>query len=287
MMHFNRSTLLLGAIVSLLGLLFGCSDRRKSEEHPTPVPVPTTKDGRHFLADKPLKLIPKKQQQALQIKEDIEAAEERASSYKYTYGNPSIAMQTMPNAPTGKGITIEKATEGIEGKGPLKAVIDTSMGTITCTLMEKEAAKGVAHFVSLARGINKWLNGRVKTWSTKPFYTKTTVYRVQVGEVIHAGFPPQAGESKMISPAVVPTFTDKGPLKVEPYTLSILKVHDLQPLSTNFIITASENPRLENLHHPIGKCEPYNVIQKIAGQAVTPKGIPLEEVVIKTVKIER
>ncbi len=44
-----------------------------------------------------------------------------------------------------------------EPTGPT-AVIDTTMGTLTCRLFDKEAPIGVANFVGLAEGTKPWKN---------------------------------------------------------------------------------------------------------------------------------
>jgi peptidyl-prolyl cis-trans isomerase A (cyclophilin A) len=41
----------------------------------------------------------------------------------------------------------------IKGKGPLKAIFDTTNGKLTCELFEKKVPMTVANFVGLARGL--------------------------------------------------------------------------------------------------------------------------------------
>ena len=48
--------------------------------------------------------------------------------------------------------TLEEATKGLSGSGPLTAKIETTLGTFTCELYDKQAPITVANFVGLARG---------------------------------------------------------------------------------------------------------------------------------------
>ena len=48
--------------------------------------------------------------------------------------------------------TLEEATKGLSGSGPLTAKIDTTLGAFTCELYDKQAPVTVANFVGLAEG---------------------------------------------------------------------------------------------------------------------------------------
>ena len=61
----------------------------------------------------------------------------------------------------GHTISLEDATKGIKGTGPLQAKIEVEqsgkmLGTFTCELFDKQAPKTVANFVGLARGVRPW-----------------------------------------------------------------------------------------------------------------------------------
>ncbi len=270
----------------IAALILACSAPKEAEP-PAPPPVPTTKDGRHFLADKPLKLMPKRKQKMLLLQEEIEAAEERAKAYKHVYGTPGAAMPLIPKTVGAKEISLQQAVEGISGDGPLQANIETSAGNIVCNLWEKKAPKGVAHFVSLARGINRWWNRRVRTWSDKPFYNATPIYKIKQGQLFYGGYPPQAGDSAVISPTVIDADPEAKPPKLEPYTLALLGGHSQQPLHTNFVLTAADAPPLDTYAYPIGTCKPYDIIQKISGTKTTTEGIPLREIKLNRILISR
>src|SRR5690348_10883979 len=53
--------------------------------------------------------------------------------------------------------TMAEALDGLpDGPGPLRAIIDTDLGTLTCTLRDDKTPNAVANFIGLARGIRPW-----------------------------------------------------------------------------------------------------------------------------------
>ena len=59
--------------------------------------------------------------------------------------------------PEAGDFTLDEALAELpEGPGPLRATIETELGTITCTLAPEVAPNGVANFVGLARGRRAW-----------------------------------------------------------------------------------------------------------------------------------
>ena len=81
----------------------------------------------------------------------------------------------------------------IEPTGPT-AVLDTSMGRITCKLFEKEAPLSVANFVELAQGTKPWTDPvNNKKMKNKPFYDGTTFHRVIPEFMIQGGDPTGTG----------------------------------------------------------------------------------------------
>src|SRR5271154_5924542 len=68
--------------------------------------------------------------------------------------------------------TLADATKGVKGpaSAPLVAKIETTMGTFTCQLFDKQSPMTVANFVGLARGVRPWKDPKTNTWVKKPFY---------------------------------------------------------------------------------------------------------------------
>ena len=76
------------------------------------------------------------------------------------------------------------------GEGPLLAVIETSMGTLTVRLYEKEAPRTVANFVGLATGQKEWRHPKSGQKQVgRPLYDGTTFHRVMPNFMIQGGDP--------------------------------------------------------------------------------------------------
>jgi peptidyl-prolyl cis-trans isomerase A (cyclophilin A) len=94
--------------------------------------------------------------------------------------------------PEGGDFTMDEALAGLpEGPGPLRAIIDTELGTITCELFPESAPKGVANFVGLARGRRPWKQPTGdKHWiKGKRFYDGLIFHRVIDDFVAQGGDP--------------------------------------------------------------------------------------------------
>jgi peptidyl-prolyl cis-trans isomerase A (cyclophilin A) len=84
-----------------------------------------------------------------------------------------------------------KAHESIdvEGEGDLYVRFNTSRGTITARLFEKEAPKTVANFVGLATGQAEWQDPKTKETVSRPFYDGLAFHRVIPEFMIQFGCP--------------------------------------------------------------------------------------------------
>jgi len=86
--------------------------------------------------------------------------------------------------------TLEQATKGLSGSGPLNAKIETTLGTFNCELYDKQAPITVANFVGLARGLRPWKDPKTGKWEEKkPFYDGLIFHRVIPGFMIQGGDP--------------------------------------------------------------------------------------------------
>ena len=89
---------------------------------------------------------------------------------------------------------LERYRKALGLRGPLKATIRTSQGTLECELLDEQAPAAVANFVGLATGLKPWrepLGGKVKRGV--PFYDGRIVHRVVPGISIQLG----RGESQV------------------------------------------------------------------------------------------
>src|SRR3954470_21861556 len=89
--------------------------------------------------------------------------------------------------------TLDQATKGLSGSGPLTAKIETTVGTINCELFDKQAPVTVANFVGLARGVRPWKDPKTGKWVKKPLYDGTIFHRVIPEFMIQGGDPKGTG----------------------------------------------------------------------------------------------
>src|ERR1700730_10314972 len=75
----------------------------------------------------------------------------------------------------------------------LYAIFNTSMGTITAQLFEKEAPITVRNFVGLARGTKAWTDPQTNALIAKPLYNNITFHRVIPSFMIQTGDPTATG----------------------------------------------------------------------------------------------
>ncbi len=100
---------------------------------------------------------------------------------------PQAPSNELPDMPTSQVPAVVQPT------GPT-AVLDTSMGRITCRLFDKQAPITVANFIGLAEGTKPWTDPVSKEKMTgKPFYNGTTFHRVIPEFMIQGGDPTATG----------------------------------------------------------------------------------------------
>jgi peptidyl-prolyl cis-trans isomerase A (cyclophilin A) len=93
------------------------------------------------------------------------------------------ATEEIPDAPQATAAAL------IVPNGPT-AVIDTSMGRITCQFYQRQAPNAVANFIGLAEGTRDWIDPTTgKKQHHKPLYDGTTFHRVIPEFMIQGGDP--------------------------------------------------------------------------------------------------
>src|SRR5579885_2522013 len=75
----------------------------------------------------------------------------------------------------------------------LYAIFNTSMGSITAVLYEKDAPITVRNFVALARGTKPWKDPNTGKMVAKPLYNNITFHRVIPNFMIQTGDPTATG----------------------------------------------------------------------------------------------
>ena len=106
------------------------------------------------------------------------------ASAQQTAPPPSApATQDLPDSPGAQ------TAPPVEPTGPT-AVLDTSMGRITCRLFDKQAPQTVANFIGLAEGTKDWTDPQThEKEHGKPLYDGTTFHRVIPGFMAQGGDP--------------------------------------------------------------------------------------------------
>jgi len=100
------------------------------------------------------------------------------------------AQSGAPATPASKQATTAKPPVHHAATGQPTAVIETTVGKMTCTLFPDKAPIGVANFIGLATGTKDWTNPA--SGATKhgvPLYNGTIFHRVIPGFMIQGGDP--------------------------------------------------------------------------------------------------
>lgn len=164
-----------------------------------------------------------------------------------------------------------------------KAVLETSMGNITCTLFPDKAPMTVENFVGLATGTKDWRNpvsGAKKT--NTPLYDGTIFHRVIPNFMIQAGDPRGDGTGD-------PGFKFKdefSDLRFDKPGRLAMANSGPNTNGSQFFITEAPTPHLNKLHTIFGQCEPLSLVQRIARVPRDPNNDkPFQRVVLKKVRI--
>lgn len=167
------------------------------------------------------------------------------------------------------------------------AVLDTSMGRITCQLFPKQAPKTVANFIALAKGTKDWTDPTThKLQHGKSLYNGTVFHRVIPGFMIQGGDPTGTG---MGDPGY--KFEDEFDPSLNFDVPARLAMANSGP-GTNgsqFFITEVPTPHLNHHHTIFGQCDDSSllVVKTIARVQVDRNDKPLTPVVLKKVTIVR
>jgi cyclophilin family peptidyl-prolyl cis-trans isomerase len=174
-----------------------------------------------------------------------------------------------------------------EPTGPT-AVIETTMGTLTCRLFDKEAPIGVANFVGLAEGTKEWKNPSTHVeMHGKKFYDGLSFRRVIPDFMIQnadlPGDPSGDGDIGFhFENEIVPglNFDRSGRLA---YANAGPNTNE-----SEFFITEAPNHRLDGNYTIFGQCDDASV-KVAAAIARVPRdehNRPLKPVVIRSVRLE-
>jgi peptidyl-prolyl cis-trans isomerase A (cyclophilin A) len=194
--------------------------------------------------------------------------------------NPPASSQSLPDSPGAQTPVSPQPT------GPT-AVLDTSMGRITCKLFAKEAPDTVANFIGLAEGTKDWTDPQTKQKvHGKSLYNGTTFHRVIPEFMIQGGDPLANG---MGDPGYY--FKDEFYPGLNFDVPGRLAMANSGP-DTNgsqFFITEVPTDYLDQKHTIFGQCDESSVlvVKSIARVERDGRDKPLDPVILKKVTIVR
>ncbi len=195
---------------------------------------------------------------------------------------PQAPSDALPDAPS----TTTQAKPPVTPTGPT-AVIDTSMGRLTCKLYDTQAPVTVANFIGLSDGSKDWTDLKtLKKVQHQPFYNGTTFHRVIPGFMIQGGDKLGDGRGDpgyLFQDEIDPTLTFDEPGR--------LAMANSGP-STNgsqFFITEVPVPQLNGKHTIFGQCDAHTVllVGSIARVQRDENDKPVTPVVINKITIVR
>jgi peptidyl-prolyl cis-trans isomerase A (cyclophilin A) len=165
------------------------------------------------------------------------------------------------------------------------AKFDTSEGSFTIRLFEKEAPNTVANFVGLAEGTKEWKDPSTGERKKAPFYDGVIFHRVINGFMIQGGDRLGQGTG---GPGY--NFADEFHPALRHDKAGILSMANAGP-NTNgsqFFITLGPTPHLDKRHSVFGEVvEGMDVVKRIGAVPTGRQDRPVKPVVINKVSIER
>lgn len=191
-----------------------------------------------------------------------------------------LGVTTDPEA--GSFTLAEALADLPRGPGPLRAILETDLGTITCILHPTEAPVGVANFVGLARGRRAWKDPFTKKWVQRRFYDGLTFHRVIPGFMVQGGDPLGTGIGG-------PGYTFKNEIAGLHHAPGTLAYANAGP-DTNgsqFFITETDQRGLDGGYTIFGSCTPRDVVPKLSAVPRDADDKPRLPLRLKTVAITR
>jgi peptidyl-prolyl cis-trans isomerase A (cyclophilin A) len=164
------------------------------------------------------------------------------------------------------------------------AEFDTTEGSFTVRLFEKETPETVANFVGLAEGTKEWTDPATGAKKKAPYYDGVVFHRVINGFMIQGGDRLGTGTG---GPGY--TFGDEFHPSLRHTRAGILSMANAGPRTngSQFFITLGPTPHLDNKHSVFGEVvEGLDVVKKIGG-VPTRQDRPVKPVVMNKVTIKR
>lgn len=180
----------------------------------------------------------------------------------------------------------KKASKNNKKEKQMIAIFETNKGTFKVKLFNETAPKTVANFVGLADGSKEWTDPKSGSKVKKPFYDGLKFHRVIPNFMIQGGDPLGTGTG---GPGFrfEDEFTPKSPTHSKPGILSMANAGP-NTNGSQFFVTVAATPWLDNKHTVFGEViEGMDVVNSISLSKTGPMDRPAEDIVIKTLKIEK
>jgi peptidyl-prolyl cis-trans isomerase A (cyclophilin A) len=195
---------------------------------------------------------------------------------------PPSSANDLPDAPS----TTSHAHPPVVPTGPT-AVINTSMGRLTCKLYDTQAPVTVANFIGLAEGTKDWVDPvTLKKVHGTHYYDGTTFHRVIPGFMIQGGDRIGNGTGDpgyLFDDEIDPNLTFDQPGR--------LAMANSGPRTngSQFFITEVAVPELNGKHTIFGQCDAHSVelVASIARVDRNPDDKPITPVVVGHITIVR
>ncbi len=190
------------------------------------------------------------------------------------------AQDALPDAPS----TIAHDLPPAVPTGPT-AVLDSSMGRMTCKLFDKQAPLTVANFIGLATGTKTWTDPVTSLQVTGvPFYDGTIFHRVIPGFMIQGGdrLGTGAGDAGYYVPdEITPALRFDVPGRLA------MANSGSGTDGSQFFITEAAHPELDGSYTIFGQCDAASVevVKKIARVDRDEQDKPLTPVTLNKVTI--
>ncbi|WP_437886276.1 peptidylprolyl isomerase [Sorangium sp. So ce307] len=191
-----------------------------------------------------------------------------------------LAGDTDPEAGV---FTLDEALAELpEGPGPLRAIIETDKGALTCELFPDQAPNAVANFVGLARGRRPWLDPATGSWVKRRFYDGLSFHRVIPEFMAQGGDPLATGEGW---PGY--EFADEiSALKHREGTLAYANA-GADTNGSQFYVTEVVTDWLDGAYTIFGQCAPVEVVTEMTHVETGADDKPLVELGLNKVTITR
>lgn len=164
-----------------------------------------------------------------------------------------------------------------------KAIIETSLGEINCTLFPDKAPEGVSNFIGLATGTKDWTDPLNQTKRHGvPLYDGTTFHRVIPNFMIQGGDP--AGNGTGTPGYEFKNETSPDLAFDKPGRLAYAN-RGPDTNGSQFFITDGAAAWLNGKYTIFGQCENLDIVKKIADVPRDARDKPTTPVTIKQIKI--